>query len=167
MTHQQLIEKLMDDVERNKGNWNSNGLAIINIENSIMGIRGEVPDEYIEYYMKFPISQMHEGDTINNRNSFLMRITEKTAVIVVLKEEHLARLSAINLRGRIAALHDFYLLDLDEKHTEKILGENNVNQSCSILEDAISKIKSGEIAADVAINQWLNSFINKVRTAQI
>jgi hypothetical protein len=167
MIRKQLIEKLMDDVERNKGKWNSIGLAIINIENSIIGIRGKVPDEVIEYYMKFPISQMHEGDSINNSNSFLMRITEKAAVIVVLEEEHLARLSAINLRGRISALHDFYLLDLDEKRSEKIFAESNMNQSSSILEDAINKIKSGEIAADVAINQWLNSFISRVRNAQV
>ncbi|WXG39670.1 MAG: hypothetical protein WED07_02355 [Candidatus Freyarchaeum deiterrae] len=164
MVRQQLVEKLMDDVERNKGKWDSNGLAIINIENAVMGIRGKVPDEYIEYYTKFPISQMHEGDSINNGNSFLMRITEKTAVIVVLKEEHIARLSAINLRGRIAALNDFYLLDLDEKHSEKILAENNMDQSCSILDDVINKIRTCEIAADVAINQWLNGFISKVRT---
>jgi len=167
MIREQLIEKLMDDVERNKGNWNSSGLAIMNIENSIIGIRGDVPDEYIEYYLKFPISEMHEGDSIHNGRSFLMRITEKAAVIVVLKEEHLARLSAINLRGRISALHDFYLLDLDEKCSEKIFGESNINQSSSILEDTINKIKSGEIAADVAINQWLNSFISRVRNIQV
>lgn len=163
MKRKKLIQKLMDDVERNNGKWNSKGIAIINTENSIIGIRGEVPDEYIEHYLKFPISEMHEGDSIHNGSSFLMRITEKTAVIVVLNEEHFARLSAINLRGRISALHDFYLLDLDEKHSEKILGKGTIKGSGSILEDTINKIRDGQIAADVAINEWLNSFINRVR----
>ncbi|MGQ9720561.1 MAG: hypothetical protein ACUVXA_04470 [Candidatus Jordarchaeum sp.] len=163
MKRKQLIEKLMDDVERNKGKWNSKGIAIINIENSIIGIRGKVSEECIEHYLKFPISEMHEGDSIHNGNSFLMRVTEKTAVIVVLGEEHFARLSAINLRGRISALHDFYLLDLDEKQSEKILEKGTPKESSSILGDTLNKIKSGEIAADIAINEWLNSFINKVR----
>ncbi len=163
MKRTQLIEKLMDDVERNKGKWNSKGIAIINIENTIMGIRGDVPEECIEHYLKFPISEMQEGDSIHNGSSFLMRVTEKTAVIVVLSEEHFARLSAINLRGRIAALHDFFLLDLDEKHSEKILGDGLIKESSSILEDTLTRIRGGEIAADVAINEWLNSFISRVR----
>ncbi len=163
MNRKQLIEKLMDDVERNKGKWNSRGIAIVSMDKSLIGMKGDVPEKCIEHYLKFPISEMHEGDSIHNGNSFLMRVTEKTAVIVVLGEEHFARLSAINLRGRISALHDFYLLDLDEKQGEKILGGRDSKDSGSILEETLNRIRSGEIAADVAINEWLNSFISKVR----
>ncbi|MBS7250059.1 MAG: hypothetical protein KIH08_05630 [Candidatus Freyarchaeota archaeon] len=166
MKREQLIEKLMDDVDRNKGKWNSKGIAIISVEKSLIGIRGEVPEKCIEYYLKFPISEMQEGDSIHNGNSFLMRVTEQTAVIVVLGEEHFARLSAINLRGRLSALHDFYLLDLDEKHGEKILGRGAPKESGSILKETLNRIRSGEIAADVAINEWLNSFINRVRNVE-
>ncbi|MEM3562615.1 MAG: hypothetical protein QXR19_05265 [Candidatus Jordarchaeaceae archaeon] len=166
MKREQLIEKLMDDVEMNKGKWNSKGIAIISVEKSLIGIRGEVPEKCIEYYLKFPISEMQEGDSIHNGNSFLMRVTEKTAVIVVQGEEHFARLSAINLRGRLSALHDFYLLDLDEKQGEKILGGRAPKDSGSILEETLNRIRSGEIAADVAINEWLNSFINRVRNTE-
>jgi hypothetical protein len=157
------VEKLLEDVDRNKGNWNSNGVAIIDINNSIIGLKGDVPKECIEYYLKFPISEMHEGDSIHNGRSFLMRVTEKAAVIVVLKEEHLARLSAINLRGRIFALHDFYLLDLDGRDTERILNGKIIEGETSILDGVIDKIKCGEIAADIAINDWLNTLINKIR----
>ena len=157
------MEKLLEDVDRNKGNWNSNGVAIIDINSSIIGLKGDVPKECIEYYLKFPISEMHEGDSIHNSNSFLMRVTEKAAVIVVLKEEHLARLSAINLRGRISALHDFYLLDLDGRETERILKGKIIEGETSILDGVLEKIKCGEIAADIAINDWLNTLINKIR----
>ncbi|MEM2145399.1 MAG: hypothetical protein QW279_08555 [Candidatus Jordarchaeaceae archaeon] len=163
MQRSQLVEKLLEDVERNKGNWNSDGVAIIDMNNSIIGLKGDVPKECIEYYLKFPISEMHEGDSIHNRNSFLMRITEKTAVIVVLKEEHLARLSAINLRGRISALHDFYLLDLNDKDRERMLKSKIIEGETSILEDVLEKIKCGETAADIAINDWLNTLINKIK----
>jgi hypothetical protein len=122
MTHTQLIEKLIEDVERNKGGWKSKGIAIIDTDHSVLGVKGDVPQECLDYYLKFPISEMHEGDSINNSNSFLMRVTEKTAVIVVMKEGNLARLSAINLRGRICALSDFLKLDLAEDQTEKLAG---------------------------------------------
>jgi len=165
MPKSQLVEKLLDDVERNKGNWSSRGIAILSVDNSIIGVKGDVPKEYIEYYLKFPISEMNEGDSIHNKNSFLMRVSEKTAVLVVLNDEHFARLSAINLRGRISALHDFYLLDLDGGDRERILKgrEETIEAAGSILEDVINKIKCGELAADVAINDWLNTFISKVR----
>lgn len=163
MQRSQLVEKLLEDVERNKGNWNSDGIAIIDMNNSIIGLKGNVSKECIEYYLKFPISEMHEGDSIHNRSSFLMRITEKTAVIVVLKEEHLARLSAINLRGRISALHDFYLLDLNDKDRERMLKSKIIKGETSILEDILGKIRCGEAAADIAINDWLNTLINKIK----
>jgi len=164
MLKSQLVEKLLDDVERNKGNWSSRGIAILSVDNSIIGVKGDVPKEYIEYYLKFPISEMNEGDSIHNKNSFLMRVSEKTAVLVVLNDEHFARLSAINLRGRISALHDFYLLDLDGRDRGRILKgrEKTIETAGSILKEVINKIKCGELAADVAINDWLNT-ISKVR----
>nr|MDO8079638.1 hypothetical protein [Candidatus Freyarchaeota archaeon] len=164
MQRSQLVEKLLEDVERNKGNWNSKGVAILDVDSSIIGFKGDVPKECIEYYLKFPISEMHEGDSIHNRNSFLMRVTEKTAVLVVLSDEHFARLAAINLRGRISALHDFYLLDLDGGDRERILRGKIIEGETSILDELMEKIKCGELAADIAINDWLNTFINKIRS---
>ncbi len=164
MLQSQLLEKLMDDVERNKGNGNSRGIAILDVNSSVIGLKGDVPRECIDYYLKFPISEMYEGDSIHNKNSFLMRITEKTAVLVVLSEEHFARLAAINLRGRISALHDFYLLDLEGEDRERVLRGRALEGQSSILDDVMGKIKCGEIAADVAINDWLNTFISKVRS---
>jgi len=164
MQRTQLVEKLLEDVERNKGNWNSKGLAILDLDSSIIiGFKGDIPKEYIEYYLKFPISERHEGDSIHNRNSFLMRVTEKTAVLVVLGDEHFARLAAINLRGRISALQDFYLLDLDEPDTDRVLRGKIIEGETSILDGLMEKIKCGEIAADIAINDWLNNFITKIR----
>lgn len=81
MLWNQLLDKLLDDVERNKGNWNSRGMAILGVDSSVICLKGDVPREFIDYYMKFPISEMHEGDSIHNKNSFLMRITDKTAVL--------------------------------------------------------------------------------------
>ncbi|WXG40304.1 MAG: hypothetical protein WED07_05715 [Candidatus Freyarchaeum deiterrae] len=168
MQRSQLVEKLLEDVERNKGNWNSKGVAILDLNSSVIGFKGDVPKDYIEYYLKFPISEMHEGDTIHNRNSFLMRVSEKTAVLVVLSEEHFARLAAINLRGRISALHDFYLLDLDGEDGERILKGKIIEGETSILDDVLEKIKCGETAADIAINDWMNNFISKIKnTTQI
>lgn len=163
MLRSQLVEKLLEDVERNKGNWNSKGVAILDINNSLIGLKGEVPKEYLDYYTKFPISEMHEGDSIHNRNSFLMRVTEKTAVVVVLSDEHFARLAAINLRGRISALHDFYLLDLDGGDRERLLRGKIIKGQTSILDGVLEKIKTGEVAADIAINEWLNTLINKIK----
>ncbi|MGQ9723195.1 MAG: hypothetical protein ACUVXA_17970 [Candidatus Jordarchaeum sp.] len=159
------MDKLLDDVERNKGNWNSRGMAILGVDSSVICLKGDVPREFIDYYMKFPISEMHEGDSIHNKNSFLMRITDKTAVLVILSDEHFARLAAINLRGRISALHDFYLLDLDSKDRERILRGRTIEGESSILGNVLDKIKCGEIAADVAINDWLNTFISKVKSS--
>jgi len=51
------------------------------------------------------------GDSIHNNNTFLMKVTEKTGIIVVMKDAHLARLGAINLRGRISALSEFYTIE--------------------------------------------------------
>jgi hypothetical protein len=163
MLRSQLVEKLLEDVERNKGNWSSKGVAILDINNSVIGLKGDVPKECLDYYTKFPISEMHEGDSIHNRNSFLMRVTEKTAVVVVLSDEHFARLAAINLRGRISALHDFYLLDLDGGDRERLLRGKIIKGQTSILDGVLEKIKTGEVAADIAINEWLNTLINKIK----
>ncbi|MEM3593264.1 MAG: hypothetical protein QXS27_00890, partial [Candidatus Jordarchaeaceae archaeon] len=92
-----------------------------------------------------------------------MRVTEKTAVVVVLSDEHFARLAAINLRGRISALHDFYLLDLDGGDRERLLRGKIIKGQTSILDGVLEKIKTGEVAADIAINEWLNTLINKIK----
>nr|MDO8081236.1 hypothetical protein [Candidatus Freyarchaeota archaeon] len=121
-------------MERNKGNWSSKGIAVLDLDGSVIGSKGDVPKEHIEYYHKFPLRDMAEGSSLHFKNSFMMKITEFFAVVVVLSDEHFARLSAINLWGRIAALHDLYRLDEEER--------KKVESQFSILGKLIKKVKS-------------------------
>jgi hypothetical protein len=124
---------MIEQVELNIGNWKPESLAIIDINYKVWGEKGNIPKKCLEYYKKFPLTEMHEGDTIHNSNSFLMKVTEKTGIVVVMKEVSLARLSAINLRGRINALSDFYSL-------EKLIKEKERGKS-SRLDDALKSEK--------------------------
>ncbi|WXG42282.1 MAG: hypothetical protein WED07_16205 [Candidatus Freyarchaeum deiterrae] len=118
------VDKMIEQVERNGGNWKPEALAIVDINFDLWGEKGSVPKEFIAYYKMFPLSEMHVGDTIHNNNSFLMKVTEKTGVIVVMEDPHIARLAAINLKGRINALSEFYALEkfikVKDKSQEKI-----------------------------------------------
>jgi hypothetical protein len=108
---------MIEQVELNLGSWKPEALAIVDVNYKVWGEKGKVSKDYIEYYRKFPLSDMHEGDSVHNSNSFLMKVTEKTGIIVVMRDVNLARLSAINLRGRINALSDFF--DLEKLVKEK------------------------------------------------
>ncbi|WXG39925.1 MAG: hypothetical protein WED07_03720 [Candidatus Freyarchaeum deiterrae] len=113
------IDKLIERVELNIGNWKPIAVAIIDINYKILGEKGSIPTEYVKYYETFPLSGMHAGDSINNSNSFIMKVTEKTGVIVVMEDPYISRLAAINLRGRLNALSDFYTLEKFVKEKEK------------------------------------------------
>ena len=119
MSESNIIDGMIDQVELNLGTWKPEALAIVDVTYKVWGEKGKVPKMCFQYYKKFPLSEMHEGDTIHNSNSFLMKVTEKTGIIVVMKDINLARLSAINLRGRINALSDFYSLDKLVKEKDK------------------------------------------------
>ncbi|WXG42284.1 MAG: hypothetical protein WED07_16215 [Candidatus Freyarchaeum deiterrae] len=113
------VDNMIEMVELNIGNWKPKGLAVVDINHKVWGEKGSFSDEILDYYKKFPLSELHPGDSIHNSNSFLMKITEKTGVIVVMPDVNLARLSAINLRGRINALSEFYGLEKLIKEKKK------------------------------------------------
>ncbi|MEM1722870.1 MAG: hypothetical protein QXK43_03830 [Candidatus Jordarchaeales archaeon] len=66
---------------------------------------------------------MHIGDTIHNNNSFLMKVTDKVGVIVIMQDPHISRLASINLRSRINVPSDFYVIEKYIKDKKSILDE--------------------------------------------
>lgn len=119
MSEAYKVGSLLELVELNVGNWKPLAVAIIDINFKIWGEKGKIPREYLKYYENFPLKGMHVGDSINNNASFLMKVTEKTGVIVVMQDPHVSRLAAINLRGRLNALSPFYILEKQIKEKEK------------------------------------------------
>ncbi|MEM2144145.1 MAG: hypothetical protein QW279_02200 [Candidatus Jordarchaeaceae archaeon] len=105
------FSKLTKLVELNLGRWKPEAVVIIDVNYKVWSKKGRFSSNILDYYKKFPLSEMHVGDTVNNSSSFLMKVTEKTGVIVVMNDPYLAKLSAINLSGRINALSDFYNLE--------------------------------------------------------
>ena len=115
------LNKLTKLVELNVGRWKPEAVVIIDVNHKVWSEKGSFSRNLLNYYDKFPLSEMHVGDIINNSSSFLMKVTEKTGVIVVMEDPYLAKLSAINLNGRLNALSDFYNLEkgIDEKKSAK------------------------------------------------
>ena len=109
-------------VELNLGRWKPEAVVIIDVNYKVWSEKGNFSRVLLDYYKKFPLSEMHVGDSINNSSSFLMKVTEKTGVIVVMQDPYLAKLSAINLNGRLNALSEFYNL-------EKFINQNNGEKS--------------------------------------
>lgn len=116
------IDELLNLVETNLGSKKANAIFIVDINFKIWGKKGELPQEVLSYYQKFPIREMHVGDTMHNECTYMMKVTEKTAVIVKMDDTHLARLSSINLKGRINALSPFYTIEkyVEEKKGSKL-----------------------------------------------
>ncbi|WXG39908.1 MAG: hypothetical protein WED07_03630 [Candidatus Freyarchaeum deiterrae] len=119
MTEKVDIDKAIELVELNVGNWKPTAVAIIDVNYKIWGEKGSVPKEYIKYYETFPLSGMHAGDSISNSSSFLLKVTEKMGVIVVMGDSHISQLAAINLKGRLNALSDFNTLEKFVKEKDK------------------------------------------------
>jgi hypothetical protein len=115
------LNKLTKLVELNMGRWKPEAVVIIDVNHKVWSEKGSFSRNLLNYYDKFPLSEMHVGDIINNSTSFLMKVTEKTGVIVVMQDPYLAKLSAINLNGRINALSDFYNIEkaINEKNEKK------------------------------------------------
>jgi len=108
------VRKRLDDdqvfkiIEINLGKWKPQGIAILDVNFRVWGVKGEIPNNVINFYEKFSLSHMHIGDMVSNNNTFMIKATEKTGIIVAMKDNHLAMLSAINLKGRINALTALY-----------------------------------------------------------
>ncbi len=116
------VDALINLVEINLGRWKPLAVFIVDINFKIWGKKGEMPEEIVDFYCKFPFGEMHVGDTLHNENTFMMKVTEKTAVLIGMEDSHVARLSAINLKGRLNALSEFYTLEkqVEEKNESKL-----------------------------------------------
>jgi len=101
------LDKLVEIVEVNLGRWKPEAVAIVDVNHKVWCQKGNVSGEILDYYNRFPLLDMHLGDSLHNNNTFLMKVTERTGIIVVMNDPQVARLAAINLRGRINALSDF------------------------------------------------------------
>lgn len=118
------MDKIIEMVEINIGSWKPEAVGIIDVNYRVWGEKGIFPKGTLDYYKKFPLSNMQVGDSVHNSNTFLMKITELTGIIIVMNDSHLARLAAINLRGRINALSDFYKLEKFVKKNKKSMFES-------------------------------------------
>nr|MDO8080985.1 hypothetical protein [Candidatus Freyarchaeota archaeon] len=114
------MDELFNVVETNLGNWKANAIFIVDFNFNIWGKKGDISEEVLNFYHKFPLREMHVGDTMHNESTYMMKVTEKTAVIIRMDDAHIARLSAINLKGRINALSPFYTLEKYVKETKKL-----------------------------------------------
>lgn len=105
------VDRMIELVELNIGSLKPEAVGIVDVNYRVLGEKGIFPMGTLDYYKKFPLSDMHQGDSIHNNNVFLMKITEKTGIIVVMSELHTARLAAINLRKQLNSLSEFYTLE--------------------------------------------------------
>lgn len=132
-------ERLINLVEVNLGNWKARAIFIVDVNFKIWGKRGELDMEVLRFYRKFPFREMHVGDTVHNQNTFMMKVTERTAVIIEMRDSHIARLSAINLKGRMNALSEFCILDdyvEDKEDTEA----GGTRKKLKKMEDSLDRI---------------------------
>ncbi|WXG41866.1 MAG: hypothetical protein WED07_14060 [Candidatus Freyarchaeum deiterrae] len=147
------VDKLIELVERNIGTWKPLAVAIVDVNYKVWGEKGSVPKNILDYYKKFPLSGMRVGDSINNNGSFLMKVTEKTGVIVILGDHQISRLATINLRGRLNALSDFY--NLEKLVKEPLSEEVNVDKLIELVELNVGKWKPLAVAiVDVNYKLW-------------
>jgi hypothetical protein len=102
------VDKLIDLVELNVGNWKPTAVAIVDVNYKVWGEKGSVPKSILSYYKKFPLSEMQVGDNMNNSSSFLIKVTEETGVIAIMGDPQISRFAVTNLRGRLKALSEFY-----------------------------------------------------------
>ena len=133
------IERLIRLVETNLGNWKADAVCIVDVNFKVWGEKGELPDNVLKFYRKFPFREMHAGDTVHNQNTFMMKVTEKTAVIVGMRDSHIARLSATNLKGRINALSEFVVLEqyIEEKKNNEAVG---TREKLKKMEDSLDRM---------------------------
>ncbi len=105
------MDEVINLIEINCGNWKPTSIAIIDRTFKIWGLKGEFPEKFVNLFENYSLDELKSGDSIHNGNSFLMKVTEKTAVIISMGDERLSILASANLRGRINALSDFYMLE--------------------------------------------------------
>lgn len=101
------IDEMINLIEINIGKWKPTAVVIIDNNFKVWGVKGKFPEEAVNLLKKYSVKERKPGDSIHNGHTFLMKVTEKTAVIVSMKEESLSVFASANLRGRINALSDF------------------------------------------------------------
>jgi hypothetical protein len=148
------VDSLIELVELNVGDWKPLAVAIVDVNYKIWGEKGSVPKNILSYYKKFPLSNMQVGDGINNNGSFLIKVTKKTGVIVVMGDPRISRLAAINLRGRLNALSEFYNLEkfIKEENKNPLSEETNVDKLIELVELNVGDWKPLAVAV-VDVNQ--------------
>nr|MDO8082402.1 hypothetical protein [Candidatus Freyarchaeota archaeon] len=105
------IDTMIKLIEINLGKWKPLAVVIIDKTFKIWGLKGEFPEKALKLFEKYTLDEMKPGDSIHNGTAFLMKVTEKTAVIVEMNDVKLSIHASANLRGRINALSDFYKLE--------------------------------------------------------
>ena len=151
------VERLIELVELNVGNWKPEAVAIIDVNYKIWGEKGNIPKDVLNYYKKFPLSGMQVGDNMNNSGSFLMKVTDETGVIAIMRDPHVSRLAAINLRGRLNALSEFYNLEKLVKEEDKnpLSESGNVERLIELVELNVGNWKPEAVAIiDVNYKIW-------------
>ncbi|MBS7287870.1 MAG: hypothetical protein KIH01_03770 [Candidatus Freyarchaeota archaeon] len=115
-------EKLLKVIESNIGKFSVEAIYIVDGDFNVWAHKGEIKGEVIGYYRKFPLATLNIGSFVCDKKSFLLKTTERTGVIVVMKEEHHTIMAAANLKSRINALSEFYELDKAIEILEKERG---------------------------------------------
>jgi len=104
-------ENIVKIIEANVGKLAVEAIYVIDTSFKIWASKGEIKGDILGYYRKFPLATMNVGSLVHDKKSFLIKTTERTGVIVVMKEEHHTMMAAANLKNRINALSEMYKLD--------------------------------------------------------
>jgi len=104
-------EELLKLVEINVGRRKPRAICIVDSDFNLRAAKGEIEDDVLRMFRKFPLSEMQIGDIVQNQNAFLMKVTDMMGVIVKMGEPHYTGLAAVNLKSRINALDGFYKLE--------------------------------------------------------
>ncbi|MEM2135611.1 MAG: hypothetical protein QW261_14745 [Candidatus Jordarchaeaceae archaeon] len=105
------IDEMIKLIEINLGNWKPVGVAIIDKNFRVWGMRGSLPQKVLDIFASQSLEEIKPGDSIHYDSVFLMKVTEKIAAIVSMGDVRLSILASANLRGRINALSEFYRLE--------------------------------------------------------
>jgi len=104
-------ENIVKIIESNIGKLAVEAIYVIDTNFKVWAFKGEIKGDVLGYYRKFPLSMMNIGSMVHDKKSFLIKTTERTGVIVIMKEEHHTMIAAAKLKNRINALSEMYELD--------------------------------------------------------
>jgi hypothetical protein len=161
----EVVERIVELIRLNMGRLKPSCIAILDLsKNTFIGdAYGELPDEIKDFYKKSSpiLENMKIGDAIHHGSSYAIKISDKIAAVTVMDDPDLARLSERTLRGRINALTEADILE-KENLEETALNREEYKK----LNETLQKIRNGEVAADVAMSEWLNQLISSLKKRQ-